>query len=84
MKDLKDVYTDRVQGKQAGGIPSLGSSPPPIFERDPNLRILEQNVFSQLQKIVEPEITQQSSDIPVSQFVSFEDALKELSQMTHK
>jgi len=53
----------------------------PKIERDPNIQKLEQNVFHQLQEIVKSEPLQQGQATPDIQFISFEDAIRELSQM---
>ena len=52
----------------------------PKIERDPNIQKLEQNVFAQMQEIVKTEPLQQGQAIPDIQFVSFEDAIRELAQ----
>lgn len=75
---LGDVYSQTVQGKQVGGIPSIGSAAPPIIERDPNVRKLEQDVFARMHDIVKPEPLEQGQATPEVEFVSFEQALREL------
>lgn len=75
---LEDVYSQSVQGKQVGGIPTVGSAAPPIIERDPNVRKLEQDVFARMHDIVKPEPLEQGQATPSIEFVSFEQALKEL------
>lgn len=76
---LEDVYSQSVQGKQVGGIPTVGSAAPPIIERDPNVRKLEQDVFARMHDIVKPEPLQEpNTATPNIEFVSFEQALKEL------
>lgn len=76
---LEDVYSQSVQGKQVGGIPTVGSAAPPIIERDPNVRKLEQDVFARMHDIVKPEPLQEpNTTTPNIEFVSFEQALKEL------
>lgn len=77
---LGDVYSQTVQGKQVGGIPFIGSAAPPIIERDPNVRKLEQDVFARMHEIVKPEPLEQGQVVPDVEFVSFEQALKELQQ----
>ena len=77
---LGDVYSQSVKGKAAGGLPSIGSAAPPIIERDPNVRKLEQDVFARMHEIVKPEPLQQGQATPDLEFVSFEQALKELQQ----
>lgn len=78
---LGDVYSQSVKGKQVGGIPTMGSTPPPIIERDPNVRKLEQDVFARIHEIVKPEPLQKpDTATPNIEFVSFEQALKELQQ----
>lgn len=77
---LEDVYSQSIQGKQAGGLPTIGSAAPPIIERDPNVRRLEQDVFARLFEIVKPEPLEQGQAMPEVMFVSFEQALKELQQ----
>lgn len=54
------------------------------IERDPNIQKLEHDVFALMKEIVKTEPLQQGHTTPDIQFVSFEDAIKELSQMTHK
>jgi hypothetical protein len=53
----------------------------PKIERDPNIQKLEQEVFSQMQEIVKTEPLQQGQSITDIEFVSFEDAIRELAQM---
>ena len=53
----------------------------PKIERDPNIQKLERDVFSQMQEIVKTEPLQQGQATSDIQFVSFEDALRELAQM---
>ena len=78
---LEDIYSQSVKGKQAGGIPSIGSAAPPIIERDPNVRKLEQDVFARMHEIVKPEPLQEPNTATLDVgFVSFEQALKELQQ----
>ena len=78
---LGDVYSQSVKGKAAGGLPSIGSAAPPIIERDPNVRKLEQDVFARMHEIVKPEPLQQGQATPDLEFVSFEQALKELQEI---
>ena len=75
---LEDIYSQSVKGKQVGGIPSIGSAAPPIIERDPSVRKLEQGVFARMHEIVKPEPIQEPVATPNVEFVSFEQALKEL------
>lgn len=53
----------------------------PKIERDPNIQKLEHDVFAQMNEIVKTEPLQQGQATPDVQFVSFEDAIKELAQM---
>ena len=53
----------------------------PKIERDPNIQKLEHDIFSQMQEIVKTESPHQDQTTSDIQFVSFEDALKELAQM---
>lgn len=78
---LGDVYSQSVKGKAVGGLPSIGSAAPPVFERDPNVRKLEQDVFARIHEIARPEPLEQGQATPDVEFVSFEQALKELQQM---
>lgn len=80
---LVDVYNQQVQGKLVGGVPIFGTAAPPIIERDPSVRKLEQDVFARMHEIVKPEPLEQGQATPDVEFVSFEQALKELQQM-HK
>lgn len=75
---LEDVYSQSVKGKAVGGLPSIGSAAPPIIERDPNVRKLEQDVFARMHEIVKPEPLEQGQATPEVEFVSFEQALREL------
>lgn len=77
---LEDIYSQSVKGKAVGGLPSIGSAAPPIIERDPNVRKLEQDVFARMHEIVKPEPLQEPTATPDIEFVSFEQALKELQQ----
>lgn len=78
---LEDIYNQHVQGKQVGGIPTIGSAAPPIIERDPNVRKLEQDVFARIHEIVKPEPLEQGQATPDIEFVSLEQALKELQEI---
>ena len=78
---LGDVYSQSVKGKAASGLPSIGSAAPPIIERDPQVRKLEQDVFSRMHEIVKPEPLEQGQATPELEFVSFEDAIRELQRM---
>jgi len=53
----------------------------PKIERDPNIQKLEQDVFAKLKEITKSEPLQQGQATPDIQFVSFEDAIRELAQM---
>lgn len=53
----------------------------PKIERDPNIQKLEHDVFAQMKEIVKSEPLQQGEATPDVQFVSFEDAIKELAEM---
>lgn len=53
----------------------------PKIERDPNIQKLENDVFAQMREIVKSEPLQQGEATPDVQFVSFEDAIRELAQM---
>lgn len=76
---LEDIYSQSVKGKAVRGLPSIGSAAPPIIERDPNVRKLEQDVFARMHEIVKPEPLQEpNTATPDVEFVSFEQALKEL------
>lgn len=77
---LGDIYSNQVKGQTVKGIPTVGSAAPPIIERDPNVRKLEQDVFARIHEIVKPEPLEQGQAIPEIEFVSFEQALKELQQ----
>jgi hypothetical protein len=53
----------------------------PKIERDPNIQKLERDVFQQMQEIVKTEPLEQGQAAPNVEFVSFEDAVRELAQM---
>jgi hypothetical protein len=53
----------------------------PKIERDPNIQKLEHDVFAQMNEIVKTEPLQQGQATSDVQFVSFEDAIKELAEM---
>jgi hypothetical protein len=77
---LESIYDGQVRG--TGSITSLPNyGNPPVFERDPGLRQLEQNVFQQMLDVLPQE--PKSVEIPKQEvnFISFEDALKELTSM---
>jgi hypothetical protein len=78
---LGDVYSQSVKGRIVGGLTISGSAPPPIIERDPQVRKLEQEVFTRIYELVKPEPIEQGQPIPNVEFVSFEQALKELQQL---
>ena len=78
---LEDIYSQSVKGRSVGGLPMTGSAAPPIIERDPQVRKLEQDVFARIHEIVKPEPLEQGLATPELQFVSFEDAVRELQQM---
>lgn len=77
---LENVYSSQVKGQLVRGIPTVGSAAPPIIERDPNVRKLEQDVFARMHEIVKPEPLEQGQATLDVEFVSFEQALKELQQ----
>ena len=85
--DLSDVYSASVQGKQSIGIRFTSFSGSPVIQRDPNLMKLESDVFSKLSNIAAEadaplnNINTLPSKAPVINFVSFEDALKELQSI---
>jgi hypothetical protein len=77
---LEDIYSKEVRGnKSIGSLPCYGA--PPIVERDPNIRKLEQDVFQQLLRVIPEEPKPKINNSTVIQQVSFEDALKELVQL---
>ena len=51
------------------------------IERDPNIQKLEHEVFSQINEITKTEPLQQGQATPDIQFISFEDAIRELAQL---
>jgi hypothetical protein len=53
----------------------------PKIERDPGIQKLEQDVFAKLKEIVKTEPLQQGQATSDVEFVSFEDAIRELAQM---
>jgi hypothetical protein len=53
----------------------------PKIERDPGVQKLEQDVFAKLKEITKSEPLQQGEATTDLQFVSFEDAIKELAEM---
>jgi hypothetical protein len=53
----------------------------PKIERDPNIQKLEHDVFAQMNEIIKTEPLQQGQATSDVQFVSFEDAIKELAEM---
>jgi hypothetical protein len=78
---LQDIYSQNIKGRAVGGLPMIGSAAPPIIERDPQVRKLEQDVFARIHEIVKPEPLEQRLATSELQFVSFEDAVRELQQM---
>ena len=78
---LENIYSNQVKGQAVGGLPSIGSAAPPIIERDPNVRKLEQDVFTRLHEIVKPEPLEQGQATPDIEFVSLEQAIRELQEM---
>ncbi len=80
---LGDIYSQTVKGKAVSGLPSIGSAAPPIIERDPQVRKLEQDVFARMHEIVKPQPLDQGQATPEVEFVSLEQALKELQQMSN-
>ena len=78
---LGDIYSQSVKGKAVGGLPTVGSGAPPIIERDPQVRKLEQDVFARMHEIVKPEPLERTQATPEVGFVSFEDAIRELQKM---
>lgn len=77
---LEDVYSKQVKGNTSiSSLPHYGN--PPIFERDPNLVRLEQEIFQQMNAVLPQEpAPERPAELRVG-VVSFEDALRELSQM---
>jgi hypothetical protein len=59
----------------------MGSAAPPIIERDPNIRKLEQDVFARMHELVEPVPVEQEQATPDIEFVSLEQAIRELQEM---
>ena len=53
----------------------------PKIERDPNIQKLEREVFAQMHELVKTEPLQQGQATNDLQFVSFEDAIRELAEM---
>jgi hypothetical protein len=53
----------------------------PKIERDPNIQKLEQDVFAKIQEIVKPVQSNQEQTTTNVQFISFEDAIREIAQM---
>lgn len=53
----------------------------PEIQRDPNIQKLQQQVLAQMQEIVKPELLEQGQATPDIEFISFEDAIRELAQM---
>lgn len=77
--DLSDVYSNQVKPTAITSL-SIGTHMP-TFERDPNLKAYEREVFKQLRSVIPAEPIQ-NVDIPkapVVKHVSFEDALRELT-----
>lgn len=76
---LEDIYSQSVQGKTVSGLPSIGTAAPPIIQRDPKIRKLEQDVFAQIHEIATKDDPAPEAVQPEIQHISFEDALKELA-----
>jgi hypothetical protein len=77
---LEDVYNKQVKGTGTiSSLPTYGN--PPIIERDPNVRRLEEDVFRQLASVIPPEPV--APEVPKLEIksISFEEALKELASM---
>ena len=81
---LEDIYSLSVKGKAIRGVPTVGSASPPVIERDPQVKRLESDTFARMYEIVKPEPLEQGQAAPDLEFVSFEDAIKELQQMDPK
>jgi hypothetical protein len=82
MMNLEDIYQNNVKSKKL----TLFSTPfeTPSIERDPVIMNLEKNVFEQLQKIIPKEETQQLTKSLTVRTVSYEEALKELLEISKK
>jgi hypothetical protein len=85
--DLSDIYSNNVQVKQSIGMRFTSFSGSPIIQRDPNLMKLELDVFSKLTNVAAENDTPidnktQPQKAPAINFVSFEDALKELQNVS--
>mgnify|MGYP003111578009 CR=1 FL=1 len=84
--DLGDVYNNNVSKKTITNN-GLSTSIPASRERDPNLIKLENDIFSQMGKVIqdnrpeESKIQNTSNNIEVKH-ISFEDAIKELRDIS--
>jgi len=86
--ELSDIYSTNVQGKQNLSMSFSTFSGSPVIQRDPNLMKLESDVFSKLSNIAaeaDAPLNNIKPPLPkalVINFVSFEDALKELQSIS--
>lgn len=78
---LENAYS-QVNNTNSFNIP-IPFGKPPVFERDPNLIQLENNVFQQMLNALPKEEPVQHIQQQTVSFISFEDALRELQNM-HK
>ena len=84
--DLGDVYNNNVSKKSINNN-SFNTGIPANRERDPNLVKLENDVFSQIGKVIQDNKPKQSKILGNAnnseiKHISFEDALKELRDLS--
>jgi len=81
--NLSDIYSQRVNKKAINGLQVGGNFPQ--IEKDPTIKNLEKNVFSQMREIVGNDLQNLPDNSKTSvKSVSFEDALKELINLEKK
>lgn len=80
--NLEDIYQNKIKNNKISLLSTTFDSP--LIERDPTILNLEKSVFEQIQNIIPKQEIQQPIQDTSIRTVSFEDALKELLELSKK
>jgi hypothetical protein len=80
--NLEDIYQNKIKNNRVSLLSTTFDSP--LIERDPTILNLEKNVFEQIQNIMPKQELHQTTQNTSIKTVSFEDALKELLELSKK
>jgi hypothetical protein len=80
--NLEDIYQNKIKNNKITSLSTTFDSP--LIERDPTILNLEKNVFEQIQNIMPKQEVQNPINNTSLRTVSFEDALKELLELSKK